>query len=103
MPFLSNKEQDSTKNEIALKKLIHEIDNLKEETDKMFQELQICPVEFASFLQNPKNFTEQEWNALQQQRKDLDQTLSISHNANPLETKKAFNELHMSRNWLFVK
>lgn len=105
MPYFNNLEQKIQKTENTLNNLIKEIENLHQENQKLFSELNICPEQFSSYLENPDNFTQTEWDRLQEHKKKLDQKLDLSKNhiADPSQTRKAFNEIHASRNWLFVR
>jgi hypothetical protein len=105
MPYLNNTEQKAQKNETTLKNLINEIEHLHLETQKLFSDLNICPDQFAAHIENPENFTQAEWDRLQEHKKKLDQKLDLSSNpvADPLKTRKALSDLHNSRNWLFVR
>jgi len=105
MPYLNNLEQKIQKNESTLKNLVNEIEHLHQETQKLFSDLNISPEQFSSYIENPDNFTQAEWDRLQDHKNKLDQKLDLStdHTTDPSKTKKAFADLNMSRNWLFVR
>lgn len=92
-------------NEVLLKKLLAEIEILKKESDALFNELNMTPEQFAAYVENKENFSPAEWEMLQEEHKKLDEKLSLSleHIRNPQKTRQAFQDLNMSRNWLFVK
>jgi hypothetical protein len=105
MSFLNNSEQQAQKNETTLKNLIREIEHMHQETQKLFSDLNICPDQFEAHIDNPENFTQAEWERLQDHKKKLDQKLDLSANnqSDPIKTRNAFSDLHNSRNWLFVR
>lgn len=92
-------------NERKLKELTIQIENIQRETHELFNELNICPIHFAAFIENKDNFSESDWIMLQEQKKKLDEKLDLAMNNLPdlAQRRKALNELNMSRNWLFVK
>lgn len=88
-----------------LQKLLIQIEDLKKQTNQLFEELNLSPEQFSAYITNKDNFSPSEWEMLQQEQKKLDEKLDLSLN-NVKDTKKtgqAFKDLHISRNWLFVR
>lgn len=112
MPFLHNFEDQTgekdallEKNESTYQELLAQVEDLQSKTKELFETLGICPEQFAAFVENPANFSEEEWNIIQVEKKKLDEklNLSLSQVHDPVKTKKTFEELSQSRNWLFVR
>ncbi len=107
MPFFNKDtiDQKIEKNEIALKKLITDIERLELETAKTFEDLGITQDQFVNYLENPEHFTESEWNDLEEHKKKLNQKLdlSINHINDPCKAAKTRADMRLSQNWLFVR
>lgn len=103
--YESTQEEQILSNEAQLKKLLIEIEALQKQTNELFSELKMTPEQFAAYVENKENFSPSEWEMLQEQKKKLDQKLTLSLNSikNPQKTRQAFEDLNNSRNWLFVK
>jgi len=95
-------EQQTQTNKLKLKQLLLEIERLQEESRQLFADLDICPEEFSRDVENKDNYSDEEWDTLQQEKVKLDQKLdlSLSNVRNTAQTKSAFAELYMSRNWI---
>ena len=109
MFFNNNKEQsleqDAIKQQNLLQQLLIRMDALERESKALYQELKITPEQLEIFLENRENFSDENWAALQEQRKILDEKLKceLENVNNPAKTKKAQESLHISPHWLFVK
>lgn len=106
MPYLSNNvELKIKKNEDSLKKLIIEIELLQKETEQLFIDLNICPLQLESHLENPANFTKEDWAALQEHKTKIDQKFEMVNNqvVDPLKATKTRNDMRASQNWLYVR
>lgn len=106
MPYLSNNtELKIKKNEDSLKKLIIEIELLQKETEQLFTDLNICPLQLESHLENQANFTKEDWEALQDHKLKLDQKFETvnSQVVDPLKAIKTRNDMRASQNWLYVR
>jgi len=59
----------------------------------------------ANFTTNRENFSEEEWQKLDEERKKLDLQLrrEIDNVSNPKEKEKRQKERNVSPNWLFVR
>ena len=93
------------KNALAIEELAIRIETLNRDVDALLSELQVNPAQLTAFLNNKDNFTEENWETLQQQRKVLDEKLltQLAHVSNPLNTKKAYADRNVQRHWLFVR
>lgn len=100
-----NLEQATKKNDTALQQLLIRLDALDREVKVLLDELQVTPEQVNTFLANQDNFTPENWQELQDQRKTLDDKLKrdIDNIRNPSKTKKAQSDRHVQRHWLYVK
>lgn len=98
-------EQLLEKHERATNELVLRMDALDREYSALMAELEVTPQQISTFLGNPSNFTEEQWEALQNQRKMLDEKLTtdINNIRNPIKTKKAQAERNVQNHWLFVR
>lgn len=101
--------KDNIEEKINLnKKKIREMDirheRLDSDIEAFLEELEVTPEKLTSFISNKENFTEENWQTLQDQKKQLDEKLNLSLNIrNPLQTKKALASLNVGSHWLHVK
>lgn len=112
MPFLHNFEDQTgekdallEKNESTYQELLTQVTNLQDKTKELFDTLGICPEQFAAFIENPANFSTEEWEAIEAEKKKLDEKLDLSldHVRDPIKAQKNFEDFSQSRNWLFVR
>lgn len=104
MPFFHNNELKHKRNEETLKNLLAEFEQLKKQTDQLFNDLNICPDQFSKHLENSDNFTQEDWEKLQDHKIKLDQKLDLaSHQVDPLKVSKTRTEMRAAQNWLFVR
>jgi hypothetical protein len=98
MFFNKNSEQ-------ALLQLMIRVDALDREIKQLLDELQATPEQISTFLANRENFTPENWDELQQERKILDEKLKrdVENIRNPSKTQKAQADRHVARHWLYVK
>ncbi len=102
---LINHDEETLKNEKLLHQLLLRVEELKKDTTELFSDLNMSAEQFAAYVQNKENFSPAEWEIFQQQQKQLDEKLSLSLEGvrNPQKAKQSFQDLNLSRNWLFVK
>lgn len=112
MPFLHNFEDQTAERDGLLEKnasnyreLVTQVTNLQDKTKELFDTLGICPEQFAAFIENPANFSSEEWEIIENEKKKLDERLDLSLNAirDPIKAQKSFEDFSQSRNWLFVR
>ena len=105
MPFelSTNKHEKISK---AIDLLSIEIDGLLQETDRLFQELQITPEQLNSFMEKKKdNISDHDWQRLIKEKEALDIKLerTLANIQNPNTTKQKLSDLHKMRHCLFVR
>lgn len=91
--------------ELKIKALTNQLDNLSREVDEFLGALDISLNQLAHYAEQKENFTEENWNELSQQRKQLEEKLhrELENIRNPVNTKRSYDNLHVQRHWLFVK
>lgn len=100
-----NFEEKLVHNEIKMRELDIRHEKLDHDISNFFEELQVTPEQLTAFISTKDNFTEENWQELQKQKKQLDEKLDIElkNVRNPLKSKKALASLNVGRNWLHVK
>jgi hypothetical protein len=98
-------EQDIKKNHQAVQELMIHIDSLDREIKALLSELKITPEQLSHFVNREENFTPENWEQLNTQRKLLDEKLKseLQHVRDPRKVKKAQEDRNVQRHWLFVK
>lgn len=94
------------KNEKELKELIYKFESVNEEIDTFFAELGTNTESVSHFLSNEENFDHKTWDAMQQQRHKLNETLQreLENIRNPQSLKKKYEEhSRVAPHWLFVR
>lgn len=78
---------------------------LDQDTLDLLKELQITPEQLTLFLNDNDNFTQLDWEKMQQQREKLEQKLQteLTSLRNPLKSKKTQQERCINNHWLFVR
>lgn len=102
----NNIENQILKNDLSLQELLIRIDSLDREVKKLLEELNITPEQVSQFVSLKDNFTQENWEQLQQQRKMLDEKLDLELRSirDPQKTKNTFQEnKNIARHWIFVK
>ncbi|MGA8164395.1 MAG: hypothetical protein WB791_05130 [Waddliaceae bacterium] len=101
-------EGDSNKNEDFQRK-IQELSLLIEACDRrekeLLEELRVTPEQLTAFVKDKANFTEKNWEELQEERQKWDSTLErdLQNILNPKQTKQAYAERDINPQWLYVK
>ena len=98
-------EQDIKRNELIFQQLMIHVDSLDREIKSLLSELKVTPEQLTAFVSNEENFTQENWQELQNQRKLLDEKLKteITNIRDPRKVKKAQEDRNVQRHWLFVK
>lgn len=93
------------KNTLAIEELAIRIETLNRDVESLYKELNVSADQLTAFLNNQSNFTEENWNAILQQRKELDEKLlrELVNVSNPIKTKKTYAERNVQPHWLFVR
>lgn len=105
MSTVDELEQQIHKNALAINELGMRIENVDWHADELFKELNVSADQLAAFIENKDHFTEENWHALQQQRRALDEKLQreLANVRDPRKTKKAQAERYVAPHWLFVR
>lgn len=92
-------------NEIAIKKLSIDIDNIRRHNDELFADLNVTPQQISAFISNKDHFTPENWESLHHQKKQLDEKLTreLANIRNPGTIKKNQNDRANAHQWLFVR
>ena len=93
------------KNELALQELSIRIEALNRDVDGLLSQLNVSPEQLTTFIENKDNFSEENWDTMQEQRKVLDEKLlrELLNVSNPKKTRDAFKNMHAQPHWLFVR
>ncbi|MBS4169833.1 Uncharacterized protein NEOC95_000551 [Neochlamydia sp. AcF95] len=92
-------------NERKMRELAIRLEKLDEDTHAFLEELEISPEQLTTFISQKENFTDSNWQELQQQKKQMDDKLETELNniRNPLQSKQIFSSLNVARHWLYVR
>jgi hypothetical protein len=93
------------KNELTQQELSIRIEALNRDVDGLLTQLNVSPEQLTTFIENKDNFSEENWNTMQEQRKALDEKLlrELVNVSNPKKTRDAFKNLNAQPHWLFVR
>ena len=100
-----NTEEKLIINENKIRELSIRFEKLNSDITNFLEELEVTPEQLTTFISNKDNFTEDNWEVLQQRKKQLDEKLDIElkNVRNPLKVKKALASLNVHQHWLYVK
>lgn len=100
-----NIEEKLSANEKKIRELDIRFEKLNNDIKNFLNELQVTPEQLTSFISQKENFTEENWEELQKQKKQLEDKLNLElkNITNPLKSKKARASLNIDRHWLYVK
>lgn len=103
--FFDTLEQKTESNNKKLKEICLRIEKLDQDMEQLFKEQGINPIEVAEFLDKKENFTEKEWNEIQEARRILDKELKVNlkNIRDPRKAKKAYNDRYVQPHWLYVR
>ena len=98
-------EQLLAKQDHAMQELLIRMDVLDREVKGLMNELNVTPEQLTKYIENSDNFTPENWEELQQQRKSLDEKLKrdLENVRDPSKTKKRQADRNVAPHWLFVK
>lgn len=100
---LENKIQQ---NQSKIESLEIQLEGLTREEEKLLSELKVSSEQLVSFISKKENFTEENWEELNKQLKQMDEKLhrELENVRNPLKTKRAYSSLNgVQSHWLYVK
>ena len=94
-----------TKNALLIEELEIRIDALNRDVDTLFQELNVTPHQLSSCLSTPQNFSEDEWETVNNEKKKLNEKLlrELLNISNPKKTQAAYQSRNIQPHWLFVR
>ena len=100
-----NVEEKLSLNEKKIRELSIRLEKLDSDITEFLEELEVTPEQLTTFISHKGNFTDNNWEALQKHKKQLDEKLEVElkNVRNPHKTKKALESLHVARHWLHVK
>ncbi len=92
-------------NEKKIRELDIRFETLENDISKFLQELDVTPEQLTAFISQKDNFTQENWEELQKQKKQLDEKLEVElkNVRDPKKAKKAFASLNVGNHWLYVK
>ncbi|HEV8052507.1 MAG TPA: hypothetical protein VGP47_08430 [Parachlamydiaceae bacterium] len=101
----SQLEAQIQKNELALQELAIRAEALDRDVDGLLSQLNVSPEQLTTFIENKDNFSEENWNSLQELRKALDEKLlrELLNVSNPKKTRDSFKKMNPQPHWLFVR
>lgn len=103
--FSQDTEEKLNLNEKKIRELAIRHEKLDNDVADFLKELEVTPEQLTAFISKKENFTEENWEELQNQKKKLDEKLDVElkNVRDPLKSKKALASLNVNRHWLYVK
>lgn len=103
--FFDTLEQNTARLDKKIKEICIQTEKLETDIKNYFNENNINPIEVALYLENKENFSDDEWEFIQETRKKLDEklNLNLSNIKDPVKAKKSYNDRLVQPNWLFVR
>lgn len=103
--FFDTIEQKSKSLERKIKDICHEVEKLDKDILHFFADRGINPIEVSEYIENKENFSDHEWDEMQQVRAKLDEKLSLDlkNIRDPRKAKQAYNDRHVRPHWIFVR
>lgn len=91
--------------ESKYKELEIQNENLDREISDLLNFCNVTEEQLTTYISSPENFSESQWETIQNERKRMDAALAlkISCIPNPRKQKKAQQERLVAPHWLFVK
>jgi len=81
-------------------------ENLNNNYQKILEQLDLSDQQLTSFVENPENFSEKEWEDLEAEKKKMQEMLDLqmSHLQDPKKVQKKYSQRkRVKSNWLFVR
>jgi hypothetical protein len=80
-------------------------DNLNLSFAAFLRDLKLTTEQIDCFVNNPDNFSKENWEELQRQKQQLDEKLKLALDniRNPLKNKKAYAHRKVDQHWLYVR
>jgi hypothetical protein len=98
-------EKHIQKNDLAIEELSIRIENLNREVETLLSELNVSHEQLSAYVEHRENFSDENWETLQKERKALDEKLlrELINVRDPRKAQKAMKELRIQPHWLFVR
>lgn len=103
--FFETLEQKSKTLDRKIKEICIQIEKLDRDVLHFFAERGINPVEVSQYINTKENFSDKEWDEIQEARKLLDEKLALDlkNIRDPRKVKEAYNDRHVRPHWIFVR
>lgn len=103
--FLENLESKLQRQENAALEAAIRNETLDSEIQCYLEEYNVSEEQLSHFISKKENFTDQNWQDLQNAKKEIEAKLQLELNTitNPLRLKKAYKERNVAQHWLFVR
>lgn len=103
--FSDSTEEKLVIHEKKIRELAIRLEKLDSDISNFLEELEVTPEQLTAFVSHKDNFTDDNWEELQNQKKKLDAKLDLElkNIRNPLKSKSALASLNVGRYWLHVK
>ncbi len=106
MFFHNSIEEKIKQNEKKIREMDISFEKLSNDVSNLMAELPLSIEKINEHLEDPSNFSAEEWEKLQKLRTDLDEKLhhELANIRNPIKSKKASDlDRHVQRHWLHVR
>jgi len=105
--FLKNKIEDRiNSNNKKIQGLERLIESLDRDVRDLFEEIEVSPQQIQQLLSDPKNFTEEDWQRIEECRQQQDKQLEcdLANIQNPRSTQQAYSSnSRVKSHWLCVR
>jgi hypothetical protein len=103
--FFDTIEQKSKSLEKKIKDTCSEVDKLNKDILHFLADRGINPIEVSEYLGNRGNFSDKEWEELQEVKTILEERLSrdLKNIRDPRKVKEAYNDRQVRPHWIFVR
>ncbi len=99
----SNVDNRIEKMQAGIKEAEIAIEMMQKQIDALMNYLEATPEAITTYLQNPKHFTEKDWQLLQQMKQQAQEKLEHAKGRDVLAAKKKQAERNVAPHWLFVR
>lgn len=105
MSLNSTLEEQIKKQEKRVQEIVIRMENLDRELDELFVDLKVTPEQLDTFISDKNNFTDENWEQLQNLRKVLEEKLQreLDNIRDPLKIKQTYSDRNVGRHWIFVR
>lgn len=105
---LETQETSEKKRDRALLELMLHHEKLNRDIESLFKELNVCPEQLTTYIENPKNFPGKNWDKLQEEKQKLHDSLEkklaeLKQKQQPSPQKLPKNSASPANHWIFVR